>query len=69
MLLSLEAQVLAIAQKINGYESALIEKNAGKQLDKTVNNIFNGLRLKVAITMNLIADVYNDDPPCPGCPP
>jgi hypothetical protein len=64
-----EAQVLAVAQKINAYESALLAKNAGKQLDKTVNNAFNGLRNKVAITLALIADVYNDDPPCPECGP
>jgi hypothetical protein len=64
-----ESETLVLAQKINDAKQQIFVANPGKQLDKPSNNAFNGLRHKVANTLSLIADVYNDDPPCPGCYP
>jgi len=61
--------MLTVANQINSFEQALLASNPGKQLDKTAHSAFNGLRNKVAVIVSLIADAYNDDPPCPECEP
>ena len=68
-LAQLEGEALWVGQKVNRFEQDILASNRGKQLDKAANNVFNGLRNKVAVIVSLIADVYNDDPPCPACPP
>lgn len=68
-LAQLEGEALWVGQKANSFEQGILANNPRKQLDKAANNAFNGLRNKVAVIVSLIADVYNDDPPCPDCGP